>query len=87
MHPMITASEICDRIGRKKLAERLGVGRTAISNAAVDGRFPAKWFMVIKTLCDEEGVECPLLLFNFVTADLPDGQSLDGDFPPQEAAE
>ena len=29
------------------------------------GVFPANWFPVIRDLCAENGIECPLYLFNF----------------------
>ncbi|PTE19932.1 hypothetical protein C5F48_20295 [Cereibacter changlensis JA139] len=62
---MTTVSQICDLIGRQTLAHELRVGRTAISNAAVDGRFPAKWYVVVKQHCDALGVACPTELFRF----------------------
>lgn len=64
----ITASDICDRLGRARLAAALGVGRTAVSNAAVAGRFPASWFMVIAGLCAESGLPCPDAVFAFKPA-------------------
>lgn len=63
---MSTVADICKNIGRGKLAELLGVGSTAISNAVVEGRFPAKWYRVVHTLCEESGLDCPVSLFNFV---------------------
>lgn len=60
---------ICDALGRKRMAERLGVGLPAISNAAADGQFPAKWFAVLRDMCAEAGVECPEALFKFIGAD------------------
>lgn len=81
---MCTAGEIIDAIGRRRLAESLGVGRSAISNAAVDGKFPAKWFVVIRDLCFEVGCDCPLSLFNFVPS--IEGQSEGRDETKQEDA-
>ncbi|MCB1351583.1 MAG: hypothetical protein KDK03_02470 [Rhodobacteraceae bacterium] len=62
----ITAADICDAVGRQKIAERIQRGRSAVSNAAVVGRFPASWYLEVKALCDEVGVECPLSAFGFL---------------------
>lgn len=80
---------ICDKVGRKVVAERLGVGKTAVSNAATEGMFPARWYREIRLLCEEHGVECGDDLFNFVRC--PDRQEeapqMGGKkFPPASAA-
>lgn len=62
---MGTVTDICDRLGRKNMAMRLGVKATAISNAVAAGRFPAKWFLVVREMCAESGVECPDGVFAF----------------------
>lgn len=64
---MITASSLADSIGRKKIADTLGVGPTAVSNHVVRGSFPASWYFVLKTLADDIGVECPPDLFSMKT--------------------
>ncbi|WPZ23130.1 hypothetical protein T7987_07835 [Sulfitobacter faviae] len=63
---MTSTSEVCDKLGRKRMADSLGVGVTTISNAAVSGAFPAKWYVVMQEMCRAEGVECPDDLFNFI---------------------
>ncbi len=68
---MVTALEICDALGRKPMAEALGVGVTTISNAAVAGVFPAKWYRVVRAMCREVGCECPDDVFNFAPIRLP----------------
>jgi hypothetical protein len=82
---MTSVSDICDVIGRGRLATALGVRKTAISNAVVQGRFPAKWFKVISDLSVDHGIECPEALFTFVEKQPPvaDGAT---SFP-KEAAE
>src|SRR6056297_748356 len=60
---MITSRDIADRLGRKSIAERLGVGETAVSNAVVRGWFPATWSYLLEQMCNEEGIECPPALF------------------------
>jgi|GEM_PF-3296930 len=62
----ITASEVCDALGRRLMADRLGVGLTAISNASVLGQFSPRWYKVIKSLCAEASVDCPDHLFSFI---------------------
>lgn len=63
---MISVSNICDSLGRREIAHRLGVKTTAVSNAVVAERFPARWFVVIKSMCDEADLPCPEHLFTFV---------------------
>lgn len=63
---MTNTSEVCDKIGRKRMADSLGVGVTTISNAAVAGIFPARWYAVVKGFCLSDGIECPDELFNFI---------------------
>lgn len=63
--PSLTVGDLCDVIGRKVIARHIGVGLTQVSNAAVEGRFPAKWFDVIEKLCARRGVDCPRELFSF----------------------
>lgn len=56
---------LIEKLGRKALADRLGVGLTAVGNAATDNLFPAAWYAAVKAMCDEVGHDCPLSLFNF----------------------
>lgn len=60
---MTTARDIADAVGRKRLADTLGVGETAVSNAVVRGWFPSAWFLVVKDLADGAAVDCPPALF------------------------
>lgn len=52
-------------LGRAELAQRLGVGMTAISNAAVRESIPASWFLVVRAMCMERALECPEYMFAF----------------------
>ena len=65
---MMKANDLAEALGRKNMADALGIGATAISNAVVRGSFPASWFMACKSLADRIGTECPPDLFNFVEA-------------------
>lgn len=60
-----TVAEVCDLLGRKEMAERLNVGVTAVSNACVEDRFPAAWYAVILSMCQNRGIACPLCLFGW----------------------
>ena len=60
---MTTASELADALGRKNIADALGVGLTAVSNAVVRGIFPSSWFLVMRELAENAGVSCPPGLF------------------------
>lgn len=62
----ITARKICDVLGRRQIAERVQRGISAVSNAAVEGRFPAVWFVVVREMCAEARIECPERLFGFL---------------------
>lgn len=64
---MITASEFADAVGRKEIADKLGVGTTAVSNAVVRGVFPSSWFFILQELSNDLDVECPPELFNMRT--------------------
>jgi hypothetical protein len=68
---MTTVREICDTLGRAQLAAALGVKRSAVSNAASEGRFPAKWYLVVSAECRRHEIECPTGLFNFDQAHSP----------------
>lgn len=60
---MLDTKTVADALGRRQIADRLGVGETAVSNAVVRGWFPATWFFVLQDMCREEGLDCPPWLF------------------------
>lgn len=60
-----TSEQLINQIGRDKISRRIGVGLTAVSNAAVKGSIPASWYEVIRDECDRLGVDCPTYLFSF----------------------
>lgn len=61
-----SVADICNRLGRAKLATAVGVGLTAVANAVAENRFPARWFFVVRALCDQAEIQCPETLFNFI---------------------
>lgn len=68
MRLMTTAIDIADALGRKKMADTLDVGVTAVSNAVVRGSFPAAWFLAVSEMCAGRGIDCPPSLFNMKAA-------------------
>jgi hypothetical protein len=76
---MSTVSEICDAIGRQKIAQAVGVKPTAVSNAVAEARFPAKWFIVLSGMCQEIGLDCPADLFAFTASSAPAADQTEGD--------
>ena len=64
-------TDLCDLLGRREIARRVARGVTAVGNAVADGKFPASWYLAIKLMCDERGVECPLQLFRFIDLEPP----------------
>ena len=62
---MMTVEQIYDEVGRDVLMQRLGVSKSAMTNAIAAGKFPAGWFRIIRIACEEVGVGCPEHLFNF----------------------
>jgi hypothetical protein len=69
-------SQIADALGRADMADALGVGKTAVSNAVVRKRFPATWFLVLSDMCAGKGLECPPDLFDMRPLD--GTQNVDG---------
>jgi len=61
----VSVRTICDAIGRGVIAGKLDVPLTAVSNAVRANRFPARWYAVVKSECDERHLSCPLWLFRF----------------------
>ena len=59
-------SNIVQSIGRRRLSSILGVVDTSVSNAVAKSKFPAKWYVIIKSECDRLGVDCPDELFSFI---------------------
>lgn len=82
-HP---AADLADRVGRREIADAVGVGLTAVSNAVVRGSFPSSWFFAVKSICDSKDIECPPALFSMKRAG--HSQNVDGAATCQgEAAE
>lgn len=63
---MTNASKMISVLGVKEIAAAVGVRHcSAVYNAASGGRFPASWFLSIRDMCEEVGIECPESLFNW----------------------
>lgn len=62
---MKSAHDIAETLGRRAIANRLGVGLSAVNNALDRGGFPASWFRSVRDMCRDAGLECPEDAFNF----------------------
>jgi hypothetical protein len=62
---MQTVDKIAEKLGRKRLAELVGVGKAAVTNATTEGTFPASWYVIVSGECDRLGIECPKSAFSF----------------------
>ena len=72
-HP-VSVTTVCDALGRRNIADRVRRGVTAVSNAVSDGLFPASWYLAIKAMCRDAGIECPDALFKFVPSPAPSAE-------------
>lgn len=50
------------------MAARIGVGLTAISTAIGEGQFRASWYMAIREMSAEMGIDVPDSLFSWKAA-------------------
>ncbi|WP_156943951.1 hypothetical protein [Roseivivax isoporae] len=63
---MTDVQHIAKKIGQRRLAERLGVGVTAVNNAVQrDKVFPASWYPIVKEACEEVELACPMEAFRW----------------------
>lgn len=62
---MQTTGEVADTLGRAVIAQRVGVGLTTVSAAVTEGVFPASWYLEMKALGAEKGIDIPDTLFRF----------------------
>lgn len=60
-----TTLEICDALGRAKIAARIGCKVTAVSNCVTPNQFPAQWYVILEEMCREHDMTCPRKLFSF----------------------
>lgn len=66
-----SVASICDALGRRAIADAVGVRLTQVSNSVTAGQFPARWFDVIDRMCAGAGLSCPRHLFSFVAIEVP----------------
>jgi hypothetical protein len=60
---MMNPKTFADAVGRKQIADAIGVGATAVSNAVVRGQLPAAWYLACTKLAQAHGIECPIEMF------------------------
>ena len=69
--------DLADALGRKNIADAVGVGPSAVSNAVVRGSFPASWYLAMAGLAAKAGAECPPALFGMRAANSSPSETLD----------
>jgi len=57
--------KITDTLDRGTLCVRLGVKPRMIRKVREDRRFPARWYVVVRDMCREAGIACPMEAFNW----------------------
>jgi sialic acid synthase SpsE len=63
---VMTTEEILKTLDRQELLRRLGLkSSSSVSNAINDGIMPPEWYLTVKTMCDEKGLDCPEALFRW----------------------
>ena len=75
---MNNASSLADKIGRKRIADTIGVGVTAVSNAVVRGCFPSSWFVAMARLARDYDADCPPDLFGMKALESPEQNPTEG---------
>jgi len=60
--------QIADALGSENIATACGVGAHSIRHAKCTGAFPSSWFIVVRGMCAEAGVDCPESAFSFKEA-------------------
>lgn len=66
---MNTTVKIANKLGRQEIASRIGVTKQMVYNRTSEGKYPAKWYAIILSMCAERGMEAPdIEAFSF---DLP----------------
>ena len=65
---MPTASDIAKKLGKARIAARVGRPASAVSNAIKRGVFPAPWRPVIEAMAREKNIRVPDEVFYSVHA-------------------
>lgn len=60
--------QIVGELGAEVICRKLGVTRHSVRFAVSAGSFSANWFAGLLELCIEAGVDCPMHIFNWKTA-------------------
>lgn len=81
---MLTALELADALGRRKMADRLGVLPTAVSNAVVRGSFPSSWFCECSRMAVEAGLTTKPEQLEGLFGMKPDTPSVERTAPAQD---
>lgn len=58
---------IIDTLGPGRIEAQLGVTKFSLLAAKRDRLFPARWYAPLRAMCDEDGIDCPLDAFRWLT--------------------
>ena len=61
--------DISNKLGRGVIAKRVGVSAGAVTEAIRNGAFPSSWFVALRALGEEKGVEVGEGLFRWKTGE------------------
>ena len=62
--------EACETLGRKQIADSVGVGVATVSDHIGAGLFPGSWFVAVRDLAADHGYEAPERLFRMKRAQM-----------------
>lgn len=63
---MATLRKLIDGIGRAELCKLVGVTSQTISNHLRSGRLPGEYYLAMRNLADDAGLDCPWRFFKWV---------------------
>jgi hypothetical protein len=64
-HTQIDIAYFLKELGRTKFEQALGHSPPVVTRAKNEGAFPAAWYIGIRDLCAETGLDCPEHLFKW----------------------
>lgn len=59
------AKSLTKFLGASRLEAALGVSSHSVRAACTQGLFPSSWYLVVRDLCAEQGVVCPVKAFKW----------------------
>lgn len=66
---------IVETLGREQIAARMGVSRHAVNVRVAHGKLPASWYIALRQMATEAGIDAPVTLFSFKGLDKRRGRA------------